>query len=643
MKKFLCLFLFSILYPLPSTLTPIFASAADVLLWIPSDDSNIEDVIDRISNNPDFKLTIAISKMPKNLAEKLNSLESKGQIELAMRIANDPILPLLYYPQNPQVTWINKISTNILTNNPYFFSLRMADAKEKFQINFKKNPVGFANLSGGVVRDYVTIAKTTGIKWISCGPFVSTTTLITLSTPDVWQVTTTTLTDKSLPAQATTEGDKSTTAISADINTISGNIIAPITNYDMLSSEGVFFIPFSILESTDVISDCSLPLLQTKRVPVLPSTRTLKFWVIDETLNPETQIKSRDILLDIASSSKPNNFLTVSKAIEIAASTEVPKNQIENLFKPWTQDYTLWASSPAQFGAMLALDKTRQEIGVFLNSVQGDMKLVKNLYEDLYLLESSSIFLKLSNPDIEIVRETEVNFLNGLSDIYRQMNHNLPSWFLKPLAEFSSGTWLVEKVEISSGPFFFVFKNTSKKPDLPSKTPSLPKTANPSKIWKLDSFKVKWDDKNIILGFKPLEIDNSEKEPSGFSHIFIDLYIDINQRFMAGSGKLLEGRNARIFPEDAWEYALTLNSKKAEVFKISTAKIVSDFTTKPELDRQSNYIYVTIPRSILRGNPNLWGYSAFMMLETGDNNMHITDILAKEIANGYVYSIRIQK
>jgi hypothetical protein len=546
---------------------------SDVILWIPHEDSNIEDVIDRISTNPELRLTIAISKMPANLAGKLNSLQSKGQIEFAMRIANDPVLPLLYYPSIPSVSWIDKPSTGLPANNPYFFALRMADAKEKFQKNFKKTSAGFVNLSGGVTGDYAVISKTVGMKWVSCGPFVSTMT------------------------------------------------------YDMLNSEGVFFVPFSVPESTSTI---------------FLSTEPLKFWVIDETLNDETRAKSRDVLFAIASSSDVHNYLTVSKAIEIATSTEVPKNEIENFFKPWTGDYSLWASSPAQFGAMLALDKTRQELGIFLNSVQGDMKLAKNLYEDLYLLESSSIFIKLSNPDTEIFKETEENFQSGLSDIYKQMNHSVPSWLFNPLTDFSSKAGFSEKVEISSGASFFVFKNTSKKPDLPSKTPSLPETADPYKIWKLDSLKVEWDDKDITLGFKPLEIDNSKKEPAGFNHIFIDLYIDINHRFRAGFGKPLDGRNARIFPEDAWEYALALNSKKAEVFKISATKLISAFSTKPELDRQSNYIYVRIPRSILRGNPNLWGYSAFMMLGLGGTNMHIADILAKEVANGYVYSIRIK-
>jgi len=75
--------------------SPLRAGTAP--LWIPREQAPIDDVIARLEEDKDLKLTAALGELPAPLAEKIKDLESKGRLELAARPAGDPLIPLFYY------------------------------------------------------------------------------------------------------------------------------------------------------------------------------------------------------------------------------------------------------------------------------------------------------------------------------------------------------------------------------------------------------------------------------------------------------------------------------------------------------------------------------------------------------------------
>lgn len=537
-------------------------------LWLPDENSEINEVISALEENKNAKLTVSVFSIPANMEQRIKILENENRIEFAMRLPYDPVLPLFYYPSSDSVLWENKPSTASLTDNPYFFMLRMADAKEKFQKNFKKTPSGFSNPPGGILYDYIPIAKSLGIKWIAAGPFASA--------------------------------------------------------YEAVVSSGIYIAPFSIFKSTEAVET--------------GDKRTI-FTVIDETLDKKTGIDSRKLLLSLLSDPDKAPSLTVSEALEVADSTEIPPAQLSAYFMPWSENYNFWARQKQQDAALTVLKKVRIDISGHLNSIYGDVSVAKNLFEEFYAAESGPKLLALSDTDVSAVGEAEHEIQTALVNVYRLMEKNPPSWLFTSFSEMQTWTADREEVKISSGPDYILLQNTLQPPALPEHLPKLPRSADPAKIWKLEAIKVQWNDSDIIVSIKPSQIE-PRWNPDGISRAVIDLYIDINQRVKAGFSKPLENRDGKFFPTDAWEYAITADTRKAELFMASSLKTKKLETFGPTTG--GGEILIKIPRTAMKGNPALWGYAAMIMSPAG-KNFHITDMLCSSVEKGYIYSLRIPR
>ena len=126
------------------------------------------------------------------------------------------------------------------------------------------------------------------------------------------------------------------------------------------------------------------------------------------------------------------------------------------------------------------------------------------------------------------------------------------------------------------------------------------------------SFEVRKDTAHIILCFELALIENCLSSPSGLGPQIIDVYIDLNRRSAAGSIELLPLRNAFTSTEDAWEYAVTVNAYKQELYKFNPEGVptkVANLSVKIE----KNFLSAYIPRSLIRGEPENWGYIPVML------------------------------
>jgi len=560
-------------------------NAGTAILWIPQEHAPIDDVISRLETGQNLKLTAALGEIPAPLAERVKDLASKGRLELAARPAGDPLIPLFYYAGQDTVSWDDKSSSAVFTNDPYFLALRMSDAREAYPRSFKRQPESFVSAPGGIIPEYIPLAKALGYKWLAAGPLVST------------------------------------------------------AAFGVIETEGVTLVPFSTAAAAQQGSP--------------------RFLVFDETLN-QAGTDTKAALLALLSDVSAQPFLTVSEALKTAVSTSMPSAQAARLVGPWSGDYTPWAGLPEQAGALTAFARTRAELMLHLNAKQGDYKAAKAAFDEYFSVESGPKLLKLAGPDPDTAKETEIELQNALTNAYRTMDKAPPGWLFSGFSDMKATAESVDKITVTMASSAFTMENTTRQPrpfgreaeaeSSASKRPgessykgrgqsaqAAAKGPDLYKVWKLAKVGVSWTDSDIVFSFVPLEPAASASDPA-FTGARFDLYIDINNRPRAGSTLLLGGRDGRIFPDNAWEYALETSPRTAALYAATNKGPRKTAVLRTAVENGA--FTVRVPRTALRGNPGLWGYAAFMLYTRDDRTFAITDFLADDYSNGYYYTVR---
>ncbi len=537
-------------------------AAQQALLWIPADPAGAEPIIAALEADKGLRLTAAFSELPKGLEERIKKLEAEGRLELALRPAGDPPLPLLYYPALESVRWAGKASTATLGSDQYFLALRLGLAKETAFKALKKNPAGLVSPPGGLTADYFPLAKALGIRWLACGPFAS-------------------------------------------------------TSAAVLEADGVYAVPFARFSTSTAAAG--------------------NFRVFDET-GAEDPAALRALLAAELKAAVPFRRLTVSEALKLAPSTAAAPGDITLLAAPWSGDYTLWASSPAQAGALAAFAKVRADLMLHLNSFQGNYKLAAPAFNEYFAAEDGAKLRALGAGNQEQAGETEIEIQNALTNTYRIMQTPPPPWLFSSLADAALSGEKEDKPAVKIRGEGFEIKNTDRKPEIPASAARLPKDCDPYKTWKLAAFSVDVSSGALVFKFFPQELNNSDGETSGFSRIRLDLYIDINHRPRAGLTRPLEGRPLRLFPDNAWEYALEISPYRAALYAVTPRGPVAAGTFKPGVE--GGAVTVRVPRTALKGSPLLWGYAALLLAPKEGGGFTLTDSIAADISNGYIYAIR---
>lgn len=543
-------------------LAPAAFAGGQAILWIPSEDSGIGDILALLEENADLRLTAALAPQPKDFGSRISKLTEEGRLELAQRPAGDPPLPLLYYPGAAEVSWEGKpAETPEPSAASYFLSLRLSMARDAAAKGFGKAPAGLVSPPGGLTADYFPLAGALGIKWIACGPLAST--------------------------------------------------AAAVMQYGE-----VFAVPFVKFSAST------------------PAYEEHPFIVFDETSAQDPAALREQLVAQLETPSIYKR-VTVSEELETAVSTQATPSEIAASASPWSGDYSLWASDPLQAGALAALARTRADLMLHLNSEQGNFIQAEPAFLEYFSAEKGRDLEVLSSTSASVDAELELR--NTLANVYRLMHKPPPPWAYSSLADAASSDAQEDKIAQTEIPGGFELTNISRPATLPATTPGLPDSADPAHIWKLSGLKVSSSDDGLLFQFKPALIDNSLKGASGFSHITLDLYIDVNHRPRAGSSIPLEDRPLRLFPENAWEYALEVSPSGAELYKATPRGAAKAGKFKASVE--GGWIKVAIPHSALRGTPELWSYAA-LMLAPNDGGYKITDYIADHISKGYIYAVR---
>ena len=200
-----------------------------------------------------------------------------------------------------------------------------------------------------------------------------------------------------------------------------------------------------------------------------------------------------------------------------------------------------------------------------------------------------------------------------------------------------AGAAAAGKLAVERIPGGFLISNSDRPAVPPASTPGLPSSADSARIWKLAALKVTDGPDGTLFQFKPAALDNAHKNASGFSHLRLDLYMDVNHRPRAGVTRTLEGRPFRLFPENAWEYALEITTDGAALHKLTPRGPAK--TADLRVTAEEGWIRVLVPPAAMRGTPAFWSYAALLLSPAGAGYA-IADYIAEDVANGYIYAVR---
>lgn len=543
-------------------LLPARAAAGTALLWLPPANHDINPVLEKLEREPRLKLTLALDSQPSELElSRLSALLEEGRVELALRAPEAPPLFLLYYPNDPASTWKGKRGE--FRNNPYFFALRLLNARERMPLYINYPPKGLASPPGGMAEGSQPALRSIGLEWVAAG------------------------------APASTDTPR------------------------LIAKDGITAITFDLISSTEAGS----PGYQT----TAGCSFTPCFFVIDDASADAESGEPREFLdywLTVAAPGMTVSELLASTAPSSAESLSLP---------PWSGDYTPWAGSSRQAGAIAALAGLRDTISLYMNERPGE-KALKSVMQAYFATGAGRELAGLASPDPETRREAETSFQTRAGDVYRLMDKSLPRWIFSPLEKLSPAGESAEAFTSRLSGRRLELQNGQAAPKLTEPPPSLPDGLDPLEALKLRSLSIDWDDEDVTFSFK-----SGAGPASGLAEgVGLELYMDVNKRQRAGRMSLLEAETPRLYPEDAWEYALSVRDGKAELFTLGSRRPAARLKAET---LAPGAVTVKVPRRLLAGNPERWGYAAFLFFGDASANPP-ADVLCAENSGGYVHAAR---
>lgn len=536
------------------------AAAGAALLWLPPSGSGIGPALDALERDRGLKLTLALESQPSEPElSRLKALLAGGRAELALRVPEAPPLFLLYYPNDPAAAWSGKRGTQ--RNNPYFFALRLLDARDRMPLYLEHPPRGLASSPGGMAEGAQPALRSLGLSWAAAGA----------AAPGGAQ----------LPA----------------------------------AKDGVTAVPFSLVSSTEAGGAGHRATAACGSDPC--------FFVIDGDTGPSDPADQLALLEYWLSAAAPD--MTVS---ELLAST-APAQAVSLSLPPWSGDYGPWAGSPRQAGAGTALAALRDTISLYMNERPGE-KALRSVMQAYFATGAGRELAGLGAADPEARREAELSFQTRAADVYRLMGKRLPRWIFAPLEKLSPEGEAAGSFTSSLEGSSLRLENGAAPPSLPAPAPKLPGGLDPARALKLRSLSVSWDEDEVSFEFSAAAGPASGPAEG----VGLELYIDVNKRQGAGRTALLAAQAPRLYPEDAWEYAVSLRDGKAELFTAGARRPAAVLKAEPGA---GGAITVKVPRRLLAGSPERWGYAAFLFFGDGASPV---DSLCAENSGGYVHAAR---
>lgn len=142
-----------------------------------------------------------------------------------------------------------------------------------------------------------------------------------------------------------------------------------------------------------------------------------------------------------------------------------------------------------------------------------------------------------------------------------------------------------------------------------SATPSAVDGGAAADPWRLRAMRADWTDVSVTLTLRVGRYSPGPPRP------VYEVYIDFNRVLGAGRVQMLEGRGAIVTARDAWELALSVCGDDARLYRARGGEPEEIGAYKAFWTADRGELAVTIPRTVLRGNPLRWGWSVVALAE----------------------------
>lgn len=283
----------------------------------------------------------------------------------------------------------------------------------------------------------------------------------------------------------------------------------------------------------------------------------------------------------------------------------------------WAGSLELWTSHRAAKQAWKVYGEAARALEHYQNSGIAQVQSLEDAAAELYQAQSGRYFRLLSEEANPQSVQADRELRSHLAAVYRKTKQTPPESMYLSLLEKPKGAPAEEDegagstdVHFTQGDSWLAFENpggtVSRAPEgaapLTDGTPA-------SQLWKIKSLRVEWNGAATTFIYKMAALDNAIGAPSEIGPLLLDTYIDINHAAGAGSLKLLPGRPGVVTTRDAWEYALTLSGWGAALFRanpLGTPQQAGSLAVAA--DPRSGEVRVSVPASLLKGNPLRWGY-----------------------------------
>ncbi|MBN1384913.1 MAG: hypothetical protein JW983_08540 [Elusimicrobia bacterium] len=267
-------------------------------------------------------------------------------------------------------------------------------------------------------------------------------------------------------------------------------------------------------------------------------------------------------------------------------------------------DLSPWIGVSVQKLAWECLKLARTRLDDYAGSKMYKVEKFKAAMGELRLLQKPIWFENYISPDDNKKRENDLWFRAGLSNIYRVIGFEPPEEISVPLFVHREELFKSHLINLTTSEYVVCFNDEEEDIVISS--------------CNIIAFGVNKSSTNISF-----DIVISSQE-----YKIVDIYIDMNGKRNAGSTSFLPGHNGFTDSLSAWEYAISVSSTDAQVFRYNRnglpVKIGSFFT---EQTLKQDMIRIRVPVDYIRGNPVNWGYVIAGILPSGN----IFDIIGSSV------------
>ncbi|MFH1369418.1 MAG: hypothetical protein ABII64_09870 [Elusimicrobiota bacterium] len=262
----------------------------------------------------------------------------------------------------------------------------------------------------------------------------------------------------------------------------------------------------------------------------------------------------------------PQDVLSIAK-------DEIPDIRRQEL----NPDVSRWKKNPVIWQRLY---KARTALEEYKNSGFAQVPVLDALRGEMLNLYRYDFLLQLNqSPD----GPEEQMFQAGISNIYRLIKKPLPPEMTESLS--------IQTFSLSGQSFSL--ESSSEKVILFN-------SRGAEGLAGISSFEVRVTTRNVIYG---VTLASGAVE----SETVIDIYIDMNNKRNAGFTKMLQGLEAYLKPQDAWEFAVRVENGEVKLYR--SGRLTPALAKKEKL--LQNY-RIVIPRSLLRGDPFKWRYQVIL-------------------------------